>query len=312
MLTRIIAAVDGEPGGRDAAALANALAAQTDADLLLAAVYPEPLLPFPLSLGRDGPRLGDEANRMLQDARREHAPQSRTCAIPDISAARALRHLAEREHADLLVLGSSHRAPEHHARGGRTARQTLHDAPCAVAIAASGLAQTPRLARIVTGYDGSPESSAALQLAAQIATRAGATLEAIAVADETLPPMVAPVGAAGVLTHWDEIVELKRQRAQRLAREAETACAACDGATGTHRVGDPAVELANAAQGADLLVLGSRHWGRLERIALGSTGEELLHEAPCSLLFVPRPAEVETSVEEARNAVGATTGDAAV
>jgi nucleotide-binding universal stress UspA family protein len=296
MLKRILVGVDDEPGSRDAAALASALAAHDDADVLLAAVYPDPLLPFPLSLGRDGPGLGQRAR-----------------AVPDVSPARALRHLAAREHADLLVLGSSHRVPDGRARGGRTARQILHDAPCAVAIAVRGLAGAgvpASLARVVAGYDGSPESRAALALAAELGDGTGAQLEAVSVADDTLPALAAPVGAVGVLTQWDEVVELKRQRAQRLAHEAQDACAACDGATGTLRVGDPAAELAEVAADADLLVLGSRRWGRLERIALGSTGEELLHEAPCSLLFVPRPAEADAPAADDRAVAAAGDDDA--
>jgi hypothetical protein len=34
------------------------------------------------------------------------------------------------------------------------------------------------------------------------------------------------------------------------------------------------------------------HGGRdVSRLVIGSTGEELVREAPCSLLLVPRPAE---------------------
>jgi nucleotide-binding universal stress UspA family protein len=59
------------------------------------------------------------------------------------------------------------------------------------------------------------------------------------------------------------------------------------------RNGYPPAELADAAKAADLLVIGSRRWGALERIVIGSTAEELLRRTPCSLLLVPRPAEAE-------------------
>ena len=58
-------------------------------------------------------------------------------------------------------------------------------------------------------------------------------------------------------------------------------------------MGDPAQELAHVAQEADLLVVGSRRWGPLSRLGVGSTGEELMRETPCSLLLVPRPAKVD-------------------
>ena len=41
----------------------------------------------------------------------------------------------------------------------------------------------------------------------------------------------------------------------------------------------------------DLLVIGSRRWGAVARLMLGSTGEALMHGARCPVLVVPRPQE---------------------
>ncbi|HXE46205.1 MAG TPA: universal stress protein [Conexibacter sp.] len=91
--------------------------------------------------------------------------------VRDSFAARALRHAAQHEHVDLLVLGSTHRADAGTAGLGRRARQVLHDAGCPVAIAARGFAQEPgRPRRIVVVLDESPESQAALAMAAVLAT----------------------------------------------------------------------------------------------------------------------------------------------
>ena len=79
----------------------------------------------------------------------------------------------------------------------------------------------------------------------------------------------------------------------RLAPDAE-------GVTSEVREGDPADGLVSAAIGADLLVVGSRRWGRLNRVVLGSTSEDLVALAPCSVLVVPRP-------ESEPDAPGATT-----
>jgi nucleotide-binding universal stress UspA family protein len=38
-------------------------------------------------------------------------------------------------------------------------------------------------------------------------------------------------------------------------------------------------------------VVGSRRWGPVARLLLGSTGEALLHDARCSALIVPRADE---------------------
>jgi nucleotide-binding universal stress UspA family protein len=56
--------------------------------------------------------------------------------------------------------------------------------------------------------------------------------------------------------------------------------------------GRPADALLALAAEVDLLVIGSRRWGSVERLLLGSTGEALLHDAPCPVLAVPgRQAE---------------------
>jgi len=55
--------------------------------------------------------------------------------------------------------------------------------------------------------------------------------------------------------------------------------------------GRPASALLELSRGVDLLVIGSRRWGMVARLVLGSTGEALLHDAECPVLVVPRPPE---------------------
>jgi nucleotide-binding universal stress UspA family protein len=54
--------------------------------------------------------------------------------------------------------------------------------------------------------------------------------------------------------------------------------------------GSPARALHTLAEtrGADLVVVGSTHTGRLGRVFPGATGEKLLHGAPCAVAVVPR------------------------
>ena len=53
-------------------------------------------------------------------------------AIPSDSAARALSEVAEAEHADLIVVGSSRRSKLGRLLPGTTAERLLRDAPCPV------------------------------------------------------------------------------------------------------------------------------------------------------------------------------------
>jgi nucleotide-binding universal stress UspA family protein len=286
MLDKILVGVDDTPSGRDAVVLACALAGGDDADVLLLGAYTDPLLSFPPVLRHDLHR-GRDVERVLLEVRREHAPQARTHTAPDLSPGRALCHAVEHEHPDLLVLGSSHKAAAGRAGAGRTGRQVLHGAACGVALAARGLHEASfALRRVVVGVDRSEEAGAALALACGLARRAGAALTVVAVVDDRLPATTAPAGMALELAQWDELVKAQRTLTEQLLADV---LAREEGAEGELRVGDPAEELATVAGGADLLVLGSRHWGPLSRLVVGSTGEELVRDAPCSLLVVPRP-----------------------
>lgn len=292
MLRKVLVGVDGTPGGRDAVALSCALAAADDPDVVLVGAYTDPLLPFPPGLRRDL-QLGRELERLLLETRRELAPSARTHVRADRSPGRALCHEIAGERADLLVLGSSRRVGAGLAGVGRTGRQVLHDAACAVALAAHGIAgengaQPFALRRIVVGVDRSAEARAALGVARGLAAGADARLTAVAVVDDRLPATVAPAGMAMELVQWDDLVAANREQAEALLAELAQEA---PGLETELRVGDPGEELAAAATDADLLVIGSRRWGPLSHLVVGSTGEELVREAPCSLLLVPRPAE---------------------
>ncbi|GAA4363125.1 universal stress protein [Actinomadura verrucosospora] len=51
----------------------------------------------------------------------------------------------------------------------------------------------------------------------------------------------------------------------------------------------PRETLLNAADGADLLVVGDRGTGSLDPLLLGATSSAMLHHAPCSVAIVPAP-----------------------
>jgi nucleotide-binding universal stress UspA family protein len=60
--------------------------------------------------------------------------------------------------------------------------------------------------------------------------------------------------------------------------------------------GAPEQRLAQeAAEGADLLVLGSRGYGPVKRVLLGSVSTSVVNSASCPLMIVPRTAEFDPS-----------------
>jgi len=173
---RIAVGIDGYAEGRDAAVLGATLARATGAELMLVAVHPDPLVVLPPELGWTG--MHKQAEALLRETRDAIAPHARIDVETDWSVPRALERVAARAHRDLLVVGSSRRGAAGHVRIGSRTRQLLCHCTRAPAVAPRGLSERPvrQLGRIGVGYDGDPESQAALSLAGAIALAADAKL----------------------------------------------------------------------------------------------------------------------------------------
>jgi nucleotide-binding universal stress UspA family protein len=142
----------------------------------------------------------------------------------------------------------------------------------------------PQRHRIVVGVDGSSPSLAALHWAAAEAQRHAARLEAV-IAWRPTAAIAAPPGGhppAAVRT-------LKEDRA-----DAEAVLDIALGeitATGIEierraMRGSPHRVLVEAAEGADMLVIGGRS-GKLAGKLPWSTGQQVLNDAPCPVVVVP-------------------------
>jgi nucleotide-binding universal stress UspA family protein len=282
----IAVGVDDNPEALDAMVLATTIARVTAAEVILATVYPD--LPPPL-LRKIG-RGRTQAEALLRKLNAFMAPEAHAVVEADWSVPHALAGMVSREHPDLLVLGSSRHAPPGRVRIGMHTRQLLGEVKCSLAVAPRGLCPDGqnRLRVIAVGYDGTPESEQAIRQAGSLARAAHARLRVRAVVDDRLP-YAGWTPVPYVQGMWDEVVapeiEPLRQAAQRQASAtgAEFTVEAGSGA--------PVDELIALSGQVDLLVLGSRRWGPAVRALLGSTGEELMHKARCSVMLVPRPAE---------------------
>jgi nucleotide-binding universal stress UspA family protein len=286
MFSKLIAGFDGQASGRDALALASVLGRAAQADVLAVGAYPDPLMPFPIVLSRHA-TAHEDCERQLRADRDQIAPEARIRAVPAVSPARALRHAAEKERADLLVVGSSAGTADAQVHAGRHGRQLLHDSPCAVAIAPAGFAKQPaEIRRIAVGFDGSPESGDALELGRTLASAAGARLRVIT-AVEAVPPIAAAQFDAMAVppADWDAVVDVRR----RHARELLDAAVPPSGDIDTEVVDeDPGPVLCEASRTCDLLIIGSRQWGPLARLVLGGTSEYVARHAHGPVLIVPR------------------------
>jgi nucleotide-binding universal stress UspA family protein len=274
MFTRMVVGIDFLEGGRDALALAGLLRGAGGGELVALHACPtEPLL------------REDLLTRVEAKLARTGAT-GRALVVTDRSPAHALRSVAKREAADLIVIGSSHRAGVERVLAGDDAAATLHCAPCAVAVAPRGLSRAPvALRRVGVGYDGSKESRVALALARDIARCAAAELHAITVAAPPIPPWPAPAWDP----EWFGSEGATRDPAGRLV--SGIAAELDEDVAHEVLVGTAWRELAARSEDLDLIVVGTRSYGPARRLLLGSTSTRLARHAACPLLVTPRGAD---------------------
>jgi nucleotide-binding universal stress UspA family protein len=296
----VVVGLDGRDGGRDALALAHRLADALGARLLLAHAYPyESDLPrgshaaFELA-------LREPAEEMLRAAAAGEGVEADVLAVPDVHPARALHRIADGEDAVLLVVGSSHRGPIGRALIGDVARGTLHGAACPVAVAPRGTAgRSIDLRRVGVGFDGSAEAEHALEVAVHLARRTAGALELVGVVVE--PEIYTPVYAVGI--DWTSIIEERRDLLQATLDEAVGRAGVPASARAV--VGRPVPVLEDSTEQLDLLVVGSRSFGPVRRVLLGTTSDQLVNRASCPVVVVPRGAGAEQGGEPAAGAAAA-------
>jgi nucleotide-binding universal stress UspA family protein len=281
MFENVLVGVDGRSNGRDAIALARQLA-DRDARLTLAHVRDGQLHP---SQATAPGMLGDRravSQSMLEEERATAAVDAQVVSVGALNPGRGLHEQAESRGADLLVVGSCDRGVLGRAMLGDDTRAALNGAPCAVAVASAGYAEGPaELAEIGVGYNDSPESRAALALARKLARPSGASVRVLEVV--SLPT----IAYAGLIPPalGENIEMMVTEANDRLKALTDVQAHAVYGLTGE--------ELAEFGDQVDILVVGSRGYGPLKRLVLGSTSEYLERHARCSLLVLPRAAVSE-------------------
>jgi nucleotide-binding universal stress UspA family protein len=283
MFKRILVGVDGREGGRDALALAATLQRVGGGEIVAAHVYLyDRTVPFPDTQQLEVV-LQEDLLTTLEAELRASGVAARAIIARDLAPARALHAAAERERADLIVVGSCHRAGADRVLAGDDATSTLHGAPCAVAVAPHGYAEDAHDLRLIgVGYDGSPESDRALDLACRLAERADAYVRATTVVQPASPVWLTPSRYPGL----PRTLAAARRRGQEMLERA--IAGAGERVTPEIAVGKGWQILASSSGDLDLLIVGSRDYGPLRRVILGSTSTHLFREAACPVLVLPR------------------------
>jgi nucleotide-binding universal stress UspA family protein len=277
---RLLVGVDGRDGGRDAAALGRVLAT-SDPESSVVAVMNLHTGPFPMEYSLLEGEEEKEAKPTLDEAREILAAvEVETRAFGGGSTAAIFTTLAEREEFDAMVVGSSHWGPIGQVLIGSTTKSLLTGASCEVFVAPKGYAQESHsdFNVIAVGYDGTPESKAALQRAEELANRSNATIKVMTVVE---PPVIIPGPAGGYAPPAPRDPEM-------ILNEAVNSVDKSLAAERVRLEGAPADALSEACKDADLLVLGSRGYGPIARVFLGSVSREVAKHTPCPMLVVPR------------------------
>ena len=303
-MRKVIVGFDAGEQSDDALVLGQALASAYDAELHIAIVLPRTRIPLSRTrIPFEEAIAGGPVSAQLE----EHLYESAELRLGDgdfvraslngdlvgRSAARALHEYAEQEGADLIVVGSSHRGKLGRILPGSVGESLLRGAPCAVAVAPRGFAQTDQVEfrSIGVAYDGSEEANRALEDAERLSRLAGAQLRVITVVP-TQPAFQLQVALSG---------ELLEDLRNEFSRVLETGLATLSDDTEVAAVleeGDPAVVLAERGTDLDLLFMGSRGYGPVRSALLGATSTAVMRTAPCPVLVTPRGSAASPGSED--------------
>jgi nucleotide-binding universal stress UspA family protein len=192
-------------------------------------------------------------------------------------------HLVERsDGADLLVVGSRGRGGLRSAVAGSVALHCAAHAPCPVVVVHPDAAPVAEPPRVVVGLDDSDHARRALTAAVTGAARLGARVDAVL--------------AYQAPNYWSDLYAITmppagetEDAAVRRGRAIVGEVLGDEAAAAVHVVaveGHPARVLMRQAEGARLLVLGSRSRNQLEGVVLGSVALHAVMHAPCPVLVV--------------------------
>jgi nucleotide-binding universal stress UspA family protein len=282
-MSQIIVGVDDSERAADAVALATALARTAGAELLIAHAYPFEAVPSRVSLPDRQRRARERAAEVTDRHLGTTADvPARTVPLPGGSRGRQLQELAERTEAAAIVIGSSHRGDVGRVLAGTTAERLMHGAPCPVLVAPRGYTRG-ELRRILVGHDGGDEAQGALEAA----LAASGHVHILRVLQPTSFSLQASM-AGGFIPPSDIESEARK------SFEAEFS-ALGDDVECEFVVGDAVAELVRRTEDADLAIVGSRGYGPLRSVLLGSVSAQLLRQAACPVMVVPRGAAAEAA-----------------
>ena len=282
-----IVGVDGSERSRDALALGVALV-DPDDRLLIAHVHPYGQLTSLLAEGEYETLVRETTESIFDDIRDVvgDATKHEMRLVTDRSPARGLEELAKDEGAEIIVVGASGRSRLERVLAGSVAEGLLSGAPVPVALAPRGYADRSTAWNVIgCGFNGSAEARAALDLASDFAARQRAALRLLGVHQ----PLPFPGVSSGGAFEYESVNNSLRKA---LRQQLDEAASALDQSAETQLLdGNPARTLIEQSKHLELLIVGSRGYGPVRSVVLGSVSRALAREAACPVIVVPRPDE---------------------
>jgi nucleotide-binding universal stress UspA family protein len=230
-----------------------------------------------------------QGRQVVEDARLKLAPRAVDVRLMEGGVRERLLQTAEEWKADLIVLGARGLSGVERALLGSVSLSVAREARCAVMVV-KGAAKA--LQRVVVALDGSEHSRHALSFMASLPLAADTELLLVGVAEKTYLPRSAPSLVADQLRAFiAEVDEEEKTRKHQILVDAEKAINRSGHVQLRSVVGNPPDEIVAVAKttGAQLIVLGSRGVGRLQRLVLGSVSESVLLQSDCTVVITKHP-----------------------
>lgn len=216
----------------------------------------------------------------LEDALGDQAGSVTPLVVNDLPARALLEASGD---AELLVVGGRGMGGFKALLVGSVSHQVVSHAPCPVAVVHSSWTPEATSGRVVVAVDGSENSLQALEWAVRDAAARGAALEVV---HAWSVPNTAGFPYSGMVFEPAPFKEAAdRVLAEALGRADVSVLD--QPPTAIALEGHPASAVLDHAEGADLLVIGSRGLGGFKGLLLGSVSQRLAQYATCPVVVVP-------------------------
>ena len=199
-----------------------------------------------------------------------------------------LQEIAEGEY-ELTVLGAGNRSRLGRLLMGSVSTKILHASPSSVMIVQQVSDLDNRPVRVLLGTDGSKHAELAVDRLTGFADQSSLEIGVVSVAEHLMPVVSFPVPRVAYATAGPtpELEQEWLEAAKQVTGRATTKLEAAGFKSAARaRLGAPAAQLLEEMDDteADLIVVGSVGLGAVERAVLGSVSDQIVRQAPATLI----------------------------